>query len=384
MMHNAKYIVVSGPTIRKKWLRYLGYYTLPEIVSEYEVWDISSFCRKHDNITKFDDEVDFDTYINEIENVDKFREKLYEAGSSPMPTYVFPLSTRHSETIDVWQASQETSLRFCIKEHKDHPPNPFLPVSLWGKGRRVKQKIQWAWKNVRLACSHGRPHRAFYATPKFIAKWGALDGFATRNYIHNLNYDKILALDRRSPRTESYAVYLDQNFPNDHQLQVNGKSMMTEEEFWGRMQALFKRLKAETGVEEVVICAHPNRDQESIDTLSSFCRVVQFQTEKWVRDCALVVAHSSTALDFAVVFAKPTCFVELPEMRRYQKYTKRIRTYADKLGRKVNVLADSVPNELDWGKDSDSYDHFRKNFIKHPNTPDVKSWKYIVKRLDST
>lgn len=381
MSHEARYIVVSGLAIRKKWLRYLGYHTLPQLVDRYELWDLSPFCDKHANEVSFDDEINDGEHIRVLPDADTFREKLREVGRRSVPTYIFPLSTRPRQVLDVWRASRGTNLRFCIKEHKDHPPNPFRPVGLWGTGRRVKQKMQWMLKNVELAYRHGRPYRAFYATPKFIAKWGTLDGWAPRDFIHNLNYDKVLALDRQVPRTESYAVYIDQNLPGDHQVQVDGEEMISERMFWERMQGLFDRLKIETGIEEVVVCAHPNRSQASLDRISSFCRVVQFETEKWIRDCSLVIAHASTALDFAVVFDKPLCFVEFPEMRRNQQYAKMIRAYANKLGRRVNVLSDPLPDQLDWGRDESAYTTFRNTFIKQPGTPDINSWEYIVSVL---
>jgi len=378
---SARYVVVCGLATRKKWLRYLGYHTLPQLVDTYELWDLSAFCDKHANAVSFDDEIEDGEFIRSIPDAHSFRNRLRERGADPTPTFVFPLSIRHPQLIDVWRASQNSNLHLCIKEHKDHPPNPFRPVSLWGKGRRIKQRFQWALKNARLAYRYGRPHRAFYATSKFIGKWGRLDGFAPRDYIHNLNYDKVLDLDHRAPREESYAVYIDQNLPVDHQVQTEDGAMLSEKVFWDRMRKLFDRLKAETGIEKIVVCAHPNRSQASLDRLSSFCRVVQFETEEWIRDCALVIAHASTALDFAVIFEKPLCFVELPEMRRNQQYTKMIRAYAKKLGRKVNVLSGPLPNELDYGQNEDAYTRFRKNYIKHPGTPDVNSWEYIVRTL---
>jgi hypothetical protein len=377
-------IVVCGLSIRKKWLRYLGYHTLPQVVDHYELWDLSPFCDKHANEVSFDDEINGGDHIRVLPDPETFRYQLRKVGANPNPTYVFPLSTRPQQVVDIWQASQGTNLQFCIKEHKDHPPNPFRPVSLWGKGRRVKHKMQWTLKNAELAYRYGRPYRAFYATPQFIGKWGTLDGFAPREYIHTLNYDKVLDLDRQTPRTESYAVYIDQNLPGDHQVQVEGEKMISEELFWDRIRGLFERLKTETGIEEVVVCAHPNRSQASLDRISSFCRVVQFETEKWIRDCALVIAHASTALDFAVIFEKPLCFVELPEMRRNQNYAKMIRAYAKKLGRQVNVLSDPLPSSLDWGRDDAAYTQFKTKFIKHPGTPEVNSWKYIVRFLRET
>ena len=168
MSESANYIVVCGLAIRKKWLRYLGYHTLPDLVDTYELWDLSPFCDKHANEVSFDDEVEGGEHIHVMSDAETFRERLREAGATSDPTYVFPLSTRPPQVRDIWQASRETSLRFCIKEHKDHPPNPFRPVSLWGKGRRIKQKIQWTMTNAQLAYAYGRPHQAFYATPEFV------------------------------------------------------------------------------------------------------------------------------------------------------------------------------------------------------------------------
>jgi len=369
---------VCGLSVRKKWLRYLGYHTLPDLVDKYELWDLSAFCEKHDNAVSFDDEVEDGEYIHVLPDAETFRGRLQEAAATSEPTYVFPLSTRPPQVIDIWLASRDTNLHFCVKEHKDHPPRPFRPVSLRGKGRRVKQTIQWVLKNARFAYQLGRPHCAFYATPKFIAKWGTLDGFAPRHYIHNLNYDKVLAMERREPATKSYAVYIDQNLPVDHQVQVDGEDMMSEEVFWDRMRCLFERLKSEKGLEKIVVCAHPNRSRASIERISSLCEVVQFETEQWIRDSALVIAHASTALDFAVVFEKPTCFVALPEMQRNDRFATMIRAYANKLGRRVNVLSDPLPQQLDWGRDEAAYAQFKRNFIKHPGTPEMNSWEYIA------
>jgi len=245
----------------------------------------------------------------------------------------------------------------------------------------MKQWAQWMIKNARLAHLYGRPHRAFYATPKFIGKFRRLDGFAPRDYIHNLNYDKVLDLERRTPREKSYVAYIDQNLPVDHQVQVDGEAMLSEEVFWDRMQKLFERITSRTAVDEVVVCAHPNRSQKSIERLSSFCCVVQFETEKKIRDCAFVIAHATTALDFAVIFEKPTCFIAMPEMKRNRQFRTMIYSYAEKLGREVNVLKDGVP-DLDIGLDESAYSSFKRNFIKTPGTPDLNSWEYITSALN--
>ena len=384
MAFKERIIVVCGLSIRKKWLRYLGYYTLPNLADTYELWDLSAFCDKHDNAVSFDDEIEEREHIHFMPDAESFLCRLRKLGAEPRPTYIFPLSTRPPEFLDIWRASSGTNLYLCNKVHKDHPPNPFRPVSLWGQGRRVKQKMKWIINNARLAIRHGRPYCNFYATPRFVAKWGAWDGFAPREYIHTLNYDKVLAMDCRKPTTEPYAVYIDQNLPVDHQVQVGGEEMMSEEVFWNRMRALFDQLKTEADLEDVVVCAHPNRSEESIEQISSFSRVVQFETEQWIRDCALVVAHASTALDFAVIFKKPTCFVSQPEMKRNEQFAKMTQTYASKLGRQVNVLSDTSTGQLDWGRDDEAYRQFRKNFIKQRGTPDVNSWEYIVRVLRKT
>ena len=146
-------------------------------------------------------------------------------------------------------------------------------------------------------------------------------------------------------------MYIDQNLPVDHQVKVEGETLIEEEDFWRRMRTTFDKLKLEAGVDEVVVCTHPSRSQDSLDEISSFCRVVQFEIEKWIRDCELVVTHASTALDFAVIFEKPTCFVRLPEMQESGSFEDMVESYAAKLGCSVNVLSDASSSNLDWGRD---------------------------------
>lgn len=374
----SRYIVVCGLATRKKWLRYLGYHTLPDLVDTYELWDLSAFCDKHDNAVSFDDEIEEGEHIHFIPDAESFRHRLRKLGTKSAPTYVFPLSTRPPQVIDIWRVSQNTNLRLCIKEHKDHPPSPFRSESLWGKGRRIKQKLQWSLKNARLSYRYGRPYRAFYAAPKFIGKWVRLDGFAPRDYIHNLNYDKVLDLDRRTPHEKSYAVYIDQNLPVDHQVQTqSNNTFISEENFWERMRKVFDRLTRQTEIDDIVVCAHPNRSKASLERLSAFCRVVQFETEKWIRDCSLVLAHTSTAIDFAVIFQKPVCFVAMPEMKR-NGFLDTTEQYAKKLGRQVNILDGQNSPNLDFGRNETSYARFKNSFIKTPGTPEMNSWEYIV------
>ena len=371
-------VVVCGLAIRKKWLRYLGYYTLPEYV-DYELWDISAFCEKGDNKVAFDDEIEGLEYVRKIASEDKFLQALLELDRRKGPTYVFGLSTNRKQERNLWRACANTSLNYCIKDTKDHPRHVFKSFSLrtWLHGQ--KKNIRRLYSNIKIAYKYSQPCHAFFATYDFINRWGVLHGLAPRSYIHNLNYDKYLALDSKVPESKPYAVYIDQNLPADHQVRLaSGTPFMSEQQFWGQMQTLFRKIRKRLNLEDIVVCAHPNRSQSSIDTISSFCTIGQFETEERVRDCSVVIGHASTALDFAVLFEKPVCIVSMQGISNNPRFQNMTEQYAEHLGRQVNMIDESTQTSIDLGIDKKAYQSFKRRLIKMPNTPEVNSWKYIV------
>ena len=124
-------IVICGLAIRKKWLRYLGYHTLLEYV-DYELWDISAFCEKGDNKVDFDDEIEGLEHVRKIADEDNFLESLYEADQKGMTTYVFGLSINGRQQRNIWKVCADSSLHYCIKSIKDHPPRPFRKPDVRG------------------------------------------------------------------------------------------------------------------------------------------------------------------------------------------------------------------------------------------------------------
>jgi hypothetical protein len=160
---------------------------------------------------------------------------------------------------------------------------------------------------------------------------------------------------------EPYAVFLDINLPHHSDLEFCGRPRIDPTRYYQSLNRLFRLLEAEYRI-KVVIAAHP---RASHDPATFEGRpTLRLVTADLVKDALFVLSHTSTAMSYAILNAKPLVFVYTDAMAAaYQRsFMREIRTYADYLDAPI-YNADEVSS----GRQVD---------IQHVNSRRYERYKY--------
>ena len=203
---------------------------------------------------------------------------------------------------------------------------------------------------------------------------------------HNLDYDIYLRL-RTSVDASSagYGVFLDQNvcFHPDYAYE-NAPFYATSERYFPAICSGLKTISAVLAA-PIKVAAHPrlSRQRKYVDYFEGI--PVEFgNTAELIGNCAFVICHFTTAMQFAVLFRKPVIFVTTDELisSAAEKY---IEGFASSVGKSVINLNGEL-GSVDWHKqldiDSKKYDEYRKKYIKTDGSPDIQHWDIVIDCLE--
>ena len=182
--------------------------------------------------------------------------------------------------------------------------------------------------------------------------------------INSVDYDHFIRVRDAAPvfAPAPYAVFLDINLPFQSDLSLSGLRAIEGEQYFRSLNAFFARVERTYGV-EVVIAAHPKsayREErfEGRRTLSGV-------TAELVRDSVFAISHTSTAMSYAVLNAKPLLFVYTDEMRQVYKdnLMQEMANYARYLG--ASILNADADDALPTLKpiDPERYDSYKYDFL---------------------
>lgn len=185
--------------------------------------------------------------------------------------------------------------------------------------------------------------------------------------INYFDYDHYVKTRRaEGPRlvARPYVVFLDINLPFHSDLAFCGRPQIEPDAYYRSLNRFFDLLEHEHGI-EVVIAAHPRAEQNS----ASFAgrRSFRLVTADLVKDAEFVISHTSTAMSYAVLNAKPLIFIYTDAMAAvYQRlFIREMRTYAEYLDAPLyNVDEVSSARQVAVRKiNRGSYERYKYDFL---------------------
>lgn len=203
-------------------------------------------------------------------------------------------------------------------------------------------------------------------------------------WAHTLDYDLYLDFIDAKPDplvNHEYAVFLDEYFPFHPDFKVSGmisNPYPDPEGYFGEMNQIFDQLEKHLGV-PIVIAAHPRSNYDNMNEKFNKRRRFRGKTIELVADAKYVLAHSSTSLNFAVIFRKPTIFVT-PEKVRNGYYGRLIEAFSLALGKKphnINSIK-SIGREKELHIDEGTYCRYMNDYIKKEMSPRRHFWDIVV------
>jgi len=166
-----------------------------------------------------------------------------------------------------------------------------------------------------------------------------------------------------------YAVFLDINLPYQSDLAVFGYPQIDPRSYYQSLNRFFGLLESALGI-RVVIAAHPKTiyDAATFDGRERH-RLV---TAELVKDSEFVLSHTSTALGYAVLNAKPLVFIYTNQMLAAYANTviRQMQCYADYLGAPIyNADAITEGHQLVIGSaDLERYQRYKYSFLTTPQS----------------
>ncbi len=204
-------------------------------------------------------------------------------------------------------------------------------------------------------------------------------------WAHTLDYDLYLSERDRPVSTDAKTgVFLDEYLPFHPDYDHWGLSPFSSAEaYYPGLRRFFDFLEREQGA-RVVIAAHPHsRYEDRPEDFFGGRPRAKDKTLALVSKAGFVIAHSSTALKFAVLFRKPVLFITTDSLQQNQRMAHSIQEAAAWLGKTpINVDA---PLRVDWEREStvdeQAYARYREAYIKRAGSPEKPAWQIFADHL---
>jgi len=201
---------------------------------------------------------------------------------------------------------------------------------------------------------------------------------------HALDYD--LYLNEESNRSDpivrgNYVVFLDEFVPfHPDYFYRNIKPDCSFEDYYPDINRFFNKIESRFDV-KVIIASHPRSNYKKNDNPFNERTCIINETINLVKFSKFVIAHASTATNFAVLYNKPILFIT---SNKYStRYKKIIHFHSLVFGNKsINVSSRSINIDTEIKADKILYKNYKQQYIKMPKTPEKQIWEIFADNID--
>ena len=204
-------------------------------------------------------------------------------------------------------------------------------------------------------------------------------------WAHTFDYDLYLK-ERDIPFTKrSIAVFLDEYFPfHPDFIQGGVQSPINADKYYPLLNKFFNCVEQELGL-EVIIAASPRSKYEEHPDYFEGREWIRGETIRLVKESQLVLAHSSTALNFVNLFNKPVIFLtshDLDKSCQGNWQGSLIRVMANWFGKDPIFMDSDIINwEWELTVSASNYDRYRQAYIKTEHSEDILFWQIVANRF---
>jgi len=142
---------------------------------------------------------------------------------------------------------------------------------------------------------------------------------------------------------------------------------------------VFDRIEKERGL-RVVIAAHPRTAYGAAEDMFGDREIISGSTAELIATSRLIMAHTSTAIGFAVLFREPTMLLvtrDLYDRQVYEKYT--YEGFSHALDTPLQFFDE--PSSLEFQKplevNETCYEHYVNDYLRCRGAPDQPMWDTI-------
>ncbi|MDO8962986.1 MAG: hypothetical protein Q7W30_00660 [Coriobacteriia bacterium] len=275
------------------------------------------------------------------------------------------------------------------------PPDPSAPGVAAQRGSRFADPTRvlraLAGRVTRLArragVAYALPARVYaghaQAIERFIDRYPALRGRVRP--INSFDFDRFLALQAATPTIErdGTCLFLDEGLLGHPDFEYLGITRLDGAAYAASMSRLFDAVEAATGL-TVRIAAHPRVDPVALGEAAGGREVIVGHTPELVLRSDAVIAHASTAINFAALAARPLIVCETAGMRA-TGYSGQVHGAARALGLRVLDAEDptaiaALPRDpTEWP--SPAYEAYLGRYVRSPDAPAANTWDIVATDL---
>lgn len=202
-------------------------------------------------------------------------------------------------------------------------------------------------------------------------------------WLHSLDYD--LYLDNKEKPNEidnDVGVFLDEYLPfHPDYLHSGLPAASSPEEYYPLLCNFFDFIENKYHV-KIIIAAHPRSRYEEYPDYFGGREVIRGQTIELVKKSTFVILHSSTSINFAILFKKPCIFITTEKIQL---------SYMGTFINNMSYLLGKTPILLDknfvinWDEelkiDERAYKNYRNAYIKKDGTQELPFWQMFANEL---
>jgi hypothetical protein len=206
---------------------------------------------------------------------------------------------------------------------------------------------------------------------------------------HNFDYDFFIQEKQiKSNKNRNSIVFLDEYGPYHSALTFHGiLPFLTPENYYPTMDLGLDKIANQLKL-NLEIAAYPDSNYKN-KRIKHKHPVIENKTFELIRDADVVVTHSSTSMQMAVIMKKPIIFVTTDEIQNniFANWKKKnIDNFATILGKKVINLSalqkvDDLKNYLNV--DDKKYERYIEDYIKMKKTPEKLVWDIVIENIEN-
>ena len=213
-----------------------------------------------------------------------------------------------------------------------------------------------------------------------------VDGSTKRVFAHAMDYDEYRRVKSGTFKLANTAVFLDEFLPYHPDITMMGlKAPMDAGPYFVALRGLFERIEKELGL-AVVIAACPHSDYEERPGIFGGRRIEKYRTADLVSESRLVIAHRSTAINYAVLFRKPLMLTATRSTYRHSSQTPYFDGLSIALQKSIQFFDDPAEINLcnPYEVDNAIYDRYIRDYIKKPNSPNMSYWEIVADGINGS
>jgi len=201
-------------------------------------------------------------------------------------------------------------------------------------------------------------------------------------WIHTYDYDVYLGSKNKSTATNT-AVFIDNYLPFHPDYLFTGRKHMNPDDYYPLLNRFFEYFEDKSGL-EVIIAAHPRSHYDKSTDYFNGRKVIRGATAELVRDAKCVILHTSTAINFCVLFKKPMIFITTDELKNHL-LGRRTEVTAPYFGKTpINISGElSVDFNKELVADDSIYSKYKHDYIKVDGTEELPFWQVVSNRIKS-